>query len=409
MYPTRIELKKMLVKCLSFLLLAALFCRPAFCSEIHDAAEKGDLVRVNALLEDNPALVNSQDRMGVTPLYCAADHGFKELVELLLNKGANVNAKDVLGRTPLYVAAKEGHKDVVGLLLAHNAEYNIFDAAECGDVDRVKALLKENPDLASSKSDRFSGQTPLFRAALFGHKDTVELLLTYKADVNARTSSGLTPLNFAASEGHKDVASLLLANKAEYNLEDVIEIGDVEKVKVLLGDNPGLISSKSKEGTTLLHYAAEGGSSKDVVELLIGKGADVNAKNKDGMTPLHWAAIHHHEDIMESLLAKGADVDPRNLAGWTPLGYAVEPRDYDIAKLLLAHGASVNARHIDSLFQTPLHEAADMGSYEIVKLLLANKADVNLRDINGFTPLSLAVHNSHKDVAELLRQHGGRE
>ena len=83
---------------------------------------------------------------------------------------------------------------------------------------KVKALLKENPDLV------FSGDgdlwTPLHYAASEGHKDVAELLLASKAGVNARADNGWTPLHHAALEGHKDVAELLLASKAEVNAKD---------------------------------------------------------------------------------------------------------------------------------------------------------------------------------------------
>jgi ankyrin repeat protein len=42
-------------------------------------------------------------------------------------------------------------------------------------------------------------------------------------------------------------------------------------------------------------------------------------------------------------------------------------------------------------------------------LLLASKAEINEKDNNGATPMHLALAKKHQDVAELLRQHGGRE
>ncbi len=41
--------------------------------------------------------------------------------------------------------------------------------------------------------------------------------------------------------------------------------------------------------------------------------------------------------------------------------------------------------------------------------LLASKADVNAKDKEGVTPLHFAAGGGHKNVAELLRQHGGKE
>ena len=91
----------------------------------------------------------------------------------------------------------------------------IHDAARNGDLEKVKALLKANPDLVFSKDTH--GSTPLHCAALQGHKDVAELLLANKAEVNAKDNIGETPLHMAAYHGHKDVAELLLANKAEVN------------------------------------------------------------------------------------------------------------------------------------------------------------------------------------------------
>jgi hypothetical protein len=83
----------------------------------------------------------------------------------------------------------------------------IQDAAKSGDLEKVKALLKDNPDLVSSKDN--DGRTPLHRAAANGHKDVAELLLANKAELNAKDNNGFTPLHRAAANGHKDVAEVL--------------------------------------------------------------------------------------------------------------------------------------------------------------------------------------------------------
>jgi ankyrin repeat protein len=76
-------------------LVAVAWISFAYCGEIHDAARKGDLESVKALLKDNPELVNDKDdNYGATPLHWAAAGGYQDVVELLLVGKAEVNAKD---------------------------------------------------------------------------------------------------------------------------------------------------------------------------------------------------------------------------------------------------------------------------------------------------------------------------
>src|ERR1017187_9440312 len=69
----------------------------------------------------------------------------------------------------------------------------IHDAAKAGDLEKVSALLKDKPDLVSSKNN--DGSTPLHLAATKGDWKVVELLLASKAEVNAKDNSGVTPLH----------------------------------------------------------------------------------------------------------------------------------------------------------------------------------------------------------------------
>jgi hypothetical protein len=83
----------------------------------------------------------------------------------------------------------------------------IHDAAVNGNLEKVKALLKENPNLVFSKDD--IGKTPLHHAALLGHKGMVELLLANKAEADAKDNYGRTASAIAAVGGYKDLVELL--------------------------------------------------------------------------------------------------------------------------------------------------------------------------------------------------------
>ena len=85
------------------------------------------------------------------------------------------------------------------------------EAAEAGNLEKLRALLKDNPDLVFSKDGH--GWTPLHHAAEEGYKGPMELLLAHKAEVNARTNNGETPLHLAAYWAYKDLVKLLLAGR----------------------------------------------------------------------------------------------------------------------------------------------------------------------------------------------------
>jgi hypothetical protein len=154
--------------------------------------------------------------------------------------------------------------------------FALRDAAENGNLARVKSLLKDRPNLVFSKSNR--GWTPLYWAVVSGHKDVAEVLLANNADVNVKNDGGYTPLHLAASNGDNGMAEFLLAHGADINAKD----------------NGG--------GTPLR------GAKAPVVELLLAHGANVDARDNEGATPLFGASA----DIARLLLAHGADVNAQD-------------------------------------------------------------------------------------------------
>ena len=257
----------------------------------------------------------------------------------------------------------------------------IQEAAASGDLPRVEALVKENPDLISLRDA--SGWTPLLFAVASGDTNVPGWLLEHGADVNAATHGGWTALHWAAVYDQKAMAELLLADKAE-------------------------VDARDHNGETPLHKTAANGS-RDIAELLVAGHADVEAKASAfphaGWTPLHFAARSGQKEMAEFLLAHGARVDSRDSGGGTPLDEAAMQGDEVISALLLTNKADVNARNIAG--STPLLWAVLYDHKEEAELLLAHGADVNAMDNHGRTLLSRA--QGHKAVAELLRQHGGHE
>ena len=71
----------------------------------------------------------------------------------------------------------------------------------------------------------------------------------------------------------------------------------------------------------------------EAVKQHLDAGADVNARNdpvwEEGSTPLHYAARWGHKEIAELLIAKGANVNAKNaIVGSTPLFESLHPLKY---------------------------------------------------------------------------------
>ena len=162
-----------------------------------------------------------------------------------------------------------------------------------------------------------------------------------------------------------------------------------------------------------LHKAVKDGDADRVRELL-DAGADVNVResSKDRLqyTPLHWAAYLGDREIAEILISRGADLDAEDPAYSTPLYLAAEEGYPKVVEFLISKGAEVNVKSSWSGY-TPLHRAAwgpvalrkhigggtvweaelNENYLEIVGMLLEKGAKVNARDNDGKTALDQAT------------------
>ena len=214
--------------------------------------------------------------------------------------------------------------------------------------------------------------------------------------------------------------------QARGGLQEALRAHDVSAVQRLLkqGVDPNAADGRRD---TPLHVAAMLGHGEELVDLLIGHGAQVNATNHQGWTPLHRVL---DKKVAEVLLDHGADINARDKDGLTPLHIAVGTehgrvteydvgdegtdnavrrrvadmyalRHRDLVQLLLERGADVEAK--DSSGRTPLHLAARAGHMDDVRALVTQGADLNARDVYGITPLKYAEMAGQSEVAEFLR------
>jgi uncharacterized protein len=121
----------------------------------------------------------------------------------------------------------------------------------------------------------------------------------------------------------------------------------------------------------ILEYAIYHGPLPFVRELL-ELGADPNCQDQAGFPALLAALSTDRPDrsqLIELLLGAGADIEARGLNDWTPLHYAAAADDLEANELLLAHGADPNVRTRIDHCATLLGEAEILGRTEAARSL----------------------------------------
>lgn len=169
----------------------------------------------------------------------------------------------------------------------------------------------------------------------------------------------VTPMLLALYHGKTEVAQLL-ASRGDVSFHEAAALGDVERVRTLLGEDPSLLDKRSADGFPALGLAIFF-RQPQVARFLIERGADVNApaNNAQRVAPLHAAAAVCDRESLQLLLDRGADPNAKQQVDYTPLHGAASRGDIEAAKLLLAHGADRAAKAADGM--TPADTARKYG------------------------------------------------
>jgi ankyrin repeat protein len=254
------------------------------------------------------------------------------------------------------------------------------DAIVTGDLDTLRRLLREHPDLVRARSTRGHSSTLLHYVSANGVEDfrqktppnivaVTELLLDAGADVNAESEAyggHSTTLGLAATSIHPEKAGvqiplleLLLAREANIeqrgqagnghsavvgclangqgraarflaergatlDLEGAAGVGDVEVLARFIDEKGRLTNGATPEQLRSGLLYAAGYGRDEAVRFLLGRGVDPNLATRDGETGLHWTTFGPHLETARLLLDAGARVDVRD-GQWraTPLDWAL--------------------------------------------------------------------------------------
>jgi ankyrin repeat protein len=376
--------------------------------DLIEAVWRGEALAVKQLLADGTS-ANAKNDEGVTALMLAAASGDTGITKLLLTHGAEVNARadkgwvTVINAAGGKVAHDEGIRDWTALMAA----------AALGRAEVIKLLLSNRAELEAKSTGPWStgGWTALMLSAGYGRAEAVKQLLAGGADVKPKDSDGWTALIAAVPHGNIEMVKQLLAAGADVNartdegftaLISTASRGHVEIVKLLL-DSGADVNAITNHGHTALKGATRPGHT-EVVRLLLDRGAlqddALPAQNND---TLAGAAAQGRTRAVRELLASGAKVNAKNEHGVLPLIGAAAHGHAKVVQLLLDKGAQVNAR--DEHGSTALIAAAGHDHLDVVEILLAHGADVNAKNKNGITALRSAAGQGRAEVVKLLLSH----
>ena len=314
-----------------------------------------------------------------TILHFAAEDGVPETIKILIDAGVDIFAKtrdafrdQESDQTALDIAASFGKADNAAAIINHPR----FDEA---DASLRQEILDRCLPLSAFPSWPREADRPKL----------IKVLLGKGANPNARLDNGPTAIQIAAR-------SIDWADQ-----EDLDERREVSLQKELIE------TLRSSGGELDLFSAVAIGDESAVAQILAKHPEQANARAYDTLPALHTAVELDHRNIIELLLKAGADVDIKNESericylGDTALHWASSWERIEIAKVLLANGANVNA--VNSRGMVPLHSAASMENPSLMRLLITNGARIDMKDKDGESPLD-SIQKRNRPLFEELEK-----
>ncbi|XP_031573118.1 palmitoyltransferase AKR1-like [Actinia tenebrosa] len=183
-------------------------------------------------------------------------------------------------------------------------------------------------------------------------------------------------------------------------LFDVISHDNVNDCKYILERDPSSVDTVGWHGMTPLHRAATRGNI-EILELLLGAGADVNKENAFGETPVHYACQMASLRFLSILVDNGADMKREDKGGRGCVHHAA--RSGSIWKVHYLVELGLDFCKKDHRGQTVFHIAAEHGHIDLVDYCLKNKRfDPDVTDNSLMTPLHIAVQYKNRHCSWII-------
>jgi len=292
------------------------------------------------------------------------------------------------GDTRLAAAARDGDRDTVGSLLEQGVDVDapgpqgtpaLHWSAYRDDLEMVRILIGRGADV--TKENRY-GLVPSYLAAVNGNAALLRLFLEAGADPNWRDPAGETLLMAVARVGSPDAASVL------------IEAGAVVDAR-----------QEELDQTALMVAVRE--RHPEVVEVLLGHGADPNLPTRVGPEP-RWVLPNSQPGFSFGIGIVRGGSPPRGRrapipGGLSALHYAAREGEIASTRRLLAAGANIDQREANDI--TPLLMAIMNGHRDVALFLIDEGADIDASDWYGRTPLGSAVEARNQDIHNGTLEH----
>ena len=241
-------------------------------------------------------VIDEENIKNMCSIHIAVIFGYKEIIEALINNGADINIKDGNGNTALATAIYyEWHKRANNFMQdffdTKSDDINKNDNYINTEYKEIIYMLIEKG--ANVNIAHHYEYTPLMLASILGDTKMASMIINNGADIDAIYGYyGETSLIFSIIYGHIETASMLIERGADINLKVTlhkknalmyaIEIGNKEMISMLI--EKGIdINAQDYDGWTALMYASDK-LNKDIVSILIKNGADINIKDNSGWT-----------------------------------------------------------------------------------------------------------------------------